>query len=221
MLDHDALAEKPGQNPYRRVRDRVAMQIIHEDAATAGPPHFPQYLSALGIGQMVKGERTDHRIERLVWKREPHSIADNRLRPLGPLQSLAVDIERDHSAVACCRQRVTHVAAAGRNIEDGQVIPWRKKSLDCPNTSKPSIDQRQLAVGLIEFRGGSREIVHELRDLSTCGKVMHRGLYRAPARNFWSQSQCNWRAHNARPLLVRAKERSQGHSLERVLPDST
>ena len=81
MLHHVALAEEPGQNPYRRVSDRVAMQIIDEDAPTAGAPHFPQYLGALGIGQVVKGERTDHGIERLVRKREPRSIADNRLRP--------------------------------------------------------------------------------------------------------------------------------------------
>src|SRR5262249_53550045 len=56
MPDHHALTEPARQRHDGRVRDRMPVQIIHQDEAPRCPPHFAEYADALVISQMMKGQ---------------------------------------------------------------------------------------------------------------------------------------------------------------------
>jgi hypothetical protein len=133
----------------------MTVQIVHKNAPAARSPHFAQDLDTLRIGQVVKRQRTDHRIEGCVTEREAIPVSDNGCGSLRPPQTRGINIERHDTAASRLHERIANVAPACGNVEYRETPARREKTLDRSNASEFSVNDSQFTVGLIELRGRS------------------------------------------------------------------
>src|SRR5947208_16198061 len=103
----------------------MAVQIVHDDDSTRYPPHLRQNSDAIGILQMVKKQRADHRIERLAEERELKSIPCYRDAAVGEFQAAQIQIQRYHAAAPARGKSLSHIASSRSHIEDGMHIGWK------------------------------------------------------------------------------------------------
>lgn len=74
------------------------MEVVDENAAPARAPHLTEHLSALIIRQMMKRQRANCGIKRVVPERQARSISHHRSREARALQSVGIDVERNNPA---------------------------------------------------------------------------------------------------------------------------
>src|SRR5438132_1023574 len=93
----------------------------------------------------------------------------------------------------------------------------REKSLDRAYAAQSAINDPQLTIGLIEFRIGPAEIVHDLGQVCPAGEARH---FQEQEPSSLNRIRYSWRARIAHAPLAERAARSRGRIRDRDDPDS-